>query len=653
MDTNITFSELGIGQELNNALQNIGFTNASPIQERTIPIILDGKDINALAETGSGKTGSFAIPLIEKILSQKDIEHNGIDYIILSPTRELAQQTHSFIMKLASGLNISSACLIGGESIEKQKEVLESNPYFLVATPGRLCDLTKQKSINLSGVKGIVFDEADRLFDMGFKKDIEFVLKGVPETRQLIMVSATTNMDVLQTAYKFRSHPEEVRLNEDSLLVDNIDHSLAMLSNDEKMPYLVNLLENHKDTYALVFCNTQIQTHVVAEWLNKMGHKAKPISGRLPQSKRTKLMEEFRNKEITILVCTDVAARGLDIKDVNLVVNYDLPQEAANYVHRIGRTGRAGKEGMAISLCAHEDCEFLEGIYKLIDTKIPKLDINDEDFATNLCPKPHIDFKTLKVKSDQKNERSKDRKKDKNHKDNKVETKNYAAKVVTPTKFNPFVQSEANNRDSRFFVKTSSSKEDVIKGALGYFQIKDESLCVTEVIKKGRKKFFFFGERKDTYQVSLFPNYKKILSPFLIEIIKLARLNLYVKVFYKEPTIKIVFSGNDERLLTRNNNELLRSIEQIAKLYLSSKITLDRSIKINVSSPDSKNQEKDLLSLADKLKSKVIKTGLPVQMKPLNAAERRLVHQHLGDDKKVQTNSIGEGRLKKIEISLR
>ncbi len=711
MDTQVAFTEFGLSTPLIESLQNIGFKQASAVQEITITPILEGKDIFAQAETGSGKTGSFAIPIIEQIIRSRAEGAEDTLYIILSPTRELAQQTDKVFTQIGSPLGIHSVCLIGGENIEKQRELLKKKPTILVATPGRLCDLTKQKDIDIKNTKAIVFDEADRLFDMGFKKEIEYILSRVNDQRQLIMVSATSNMDVLRTAYKFRSHPVELKLNEDSLLVDHIDHSIAMVDAKEKMPLLVKILRDHENAYALIFCNTQMQTHMVAEWLIIMGFKAKPISGRLPQNKRTRLMEEFRNKDVTILVCTDVAARGLDIKDVNLVINYEMPIEAANYVHRIGRTGRAGKEGRAVSFCAHEDCQHLDAIYELIGSQIPKLRLKDDDFATDIAPRPYIDAKTLSVverKDRSERSRHEDKRDRKERPERKPREKSATAKperellpAYTPKSKLPFVASEQTG-DQRLFFITTTKKEDADKAALGYFQVLDDSLLEAEIVKQSARKFFFFGPRNTTYKYTLKPIYKKLITPYVSDILAMARLELNVNVSFNSPNIQVNFSGHDERLMARNGFELLRAFEQIIKVFLTQKIQLPGNVKLHVnldskmkSSDDSraprkntraerpergdrgsrdKNQnreraprgdrpnrrremdpkeEKALIDMTIKAKEEVISGKSPILLRPLKAYERRIVHKQLEGDEVVKSTSIGDGREKQIEISLR
>jgi superfamily II DNA/RNA helicase len=646
MTTPKSFIDFNLNENLIASLNKAGFENATPIQDMTIGPILEGKDIFAQAETGSGKTGSFTIPVLELILRKASTEEEickAPQYVVLSPTRELAQQTHKVFSQFGKDLGIKSVCIIGGEDIKKQESALVGGARVLVATPGRLSDIVKQKIVDLSKCKGFIFDEADRLFDMGFKKDIEFALNNVAKDRQLIMVSATSNLDVLNTAYKFHSQPLELKLNEDSLLVDHIDHQIAMISKDEKMAFLVNQLRAKEDAYAIVFCNTQYQTHSVAEWLKAMKFKAKPISGRLAQNKRTRLMEEFRNKEVTILVCTDVAARGLDIKDVNFVVNYDIPQEAANYVHRIGRTGRAGKAGSAISFCAFEDCEYLDPIYELIQSTIPKVDIEESDFATDLCKRPYIDSKTLQVS--ERPGAKKPRTKTEKPKYEKRERKKRPESEVSARANMPRI-------DKRVFEIISSNKLMADKEAMAFLGLSDEHLLGHKVLEQGRKKYFLFGERKNKYKYFIKPIYKRILTPFLIDVIKKAKLNLTVRVSFKEPYLRVNFSGKDEKMLLRNENELLFAFDHIVRRYLNQRIMVPRSLKYSVRCfKDSKNQEKAIIEHVKKMMPKVSKET-PILLKSMSPMERRIVHQFISENKGYKTTSIGDGKYKKVELSL-
>lgn len=608
-------------------------------------------------------------------------EPNTPLWLVISPTRELAQQTDSVFTAIATPIGLTTTCVIGGESIEKQIDLIKTGTHVLVATPGRLADLIKQGEVKLQNVKGVVFDEADRLFDMGFKKEIEFILGKVPKSRQMIMVSATTNLDVLQTAYKFHSQPVELKVESDGLLVDKIDHQLAMVSREEKFALLVGLLRKQEDAYAIVFCNTQFQTHSVAEWLIAMGFKAKPISGRLAQNKRTRLMEDFRAKKTTILVCTDVAARGLDIKKVNLVVNYDLPQEAASYVHRIGRTGRAGEEGLAVSFCAFEDCEYLDPITRMIGNPIPRMELKDEMFASDLCKKPFINRDSLQLEEDTRPGR-KERKPRESSKEMTRDNSKPSPKPKTSDFRNTAVSLDLKPmNDKRTFIIDAESLKAASGEALHYWRLNDEELLGHEMIEQGRKKFIFFGPRRNKYKFYIKPIYKKILTPFIEDIILRAGLDLQVRVSFKEPLLKVTFSGEDEKMLGADNGNLLLSFEHLIKEFLVPRVQPHRGLKLSVRAQndipkrfeqtsgngprahgaprsDFKDRkprvdERSLIALADKLKEELYTKNAPVLMKALSPAERRIVHQHLSEDPKIKTSSIGDGRFKQIEISLR
>jgi superfamily II DNA/RNA helicase len=671
-----SFDSFGLDESLVNALKKHGFTHASAIQAETIKPILDGQDIFALAQTGSGKTGAFVIPLVQLLIKRAD--SHGL-YIILSPTRELAQQTNQVFTDLTQGLGIKSVCLIGGEDIDKQIKHMEE-VQVLIATPGRLNDLCKRKKVDLKNCVALVFDEADRLFDMGFKKEIEYVLNLVPKNRQLIMVSATSNYDVLNTAYKHHSQPLEIQLDQANITVQEIDDLLVMLASNEKMPYLVNLLRTHQDTYAVIFCNTQFQTHLVAEWLRLMGLKAKPISGRLVQNKRTSLMQEFRNKEVLILVCTDVAARGLDIDDVDIVINFDLPNEAANYVHRIGRTGRAGKSGKAISFCAFEDCEQLDAIEEYIKRKINKLNVSDDDFAKDLCQKPYIDAKTLKVV-----DRSQNNKTSKPLPNRQV--KPVAKKIVESVKVQEPVQEkegkpmqEQSYQDKRSFEISTYNKKLADRAAMQYLNISDTELLGYKVVAEGARQFFIFGKRKTTYQYYVKPIYKKLLTPFLEQVFDRMGLDLNFRVSYKDQKVNINIEGEDVSLIKDMRFDLQYAFEQIATIYLSQKIFLSKSVKVfakihsNIlmdkknlkERPETDNRkngslnrssnginEQELIALAEKTKKQILDTNKPVMLKSLNPAQRRIIHQHINSDPKFLSSSVGEGKFKRIEVSLR
>lgn len=657
----------------------------------TIPVILDGKDIFAQAETGSGKTGSFAIPVLEKILREgkEDL------YIVLSPTRELAQQTHKVFSEFGEPIGVTSACVIGGESFQKQKDKIGNGARIIVGTPGRICDLIKQKVIKTKECDCVIFDEADRLFEMGFSKDNEFVLRSVLPTRQIIMVSATNNQELLRTAYKFKSNPVEIKLNADSLTVDSIDQRIAMLGDDEKMPFLVNLLRRDENSYAIIFCNTQYMTALVAEWLAQMDFKVKAISGKLPQSKRTRLLQDFRDRKITILVCTDVAARGLDIKDVNLVINYDLPFEPANYVHRIGRTGRTGKDGLAIGFCGFDDSENFDAIKDYIGMSIPRMKLTNDDFATDLVKKPRINSKTLQPYDQKKEKFDKKEKTSKNEKQvNKTERTKSAEptkKESTPKKEAPVRTKEVKQYD-RFFEVSGQSLKEVEQKALNYFSISETSILKHEVLSKGKKKFWFFGPQEIKYRFKVEPVFRKTLLPFLIRLFKKMGLRVYVDVSYRDEQVSVTFSGDDAGLLKKNRFELHNAVVEIAKSYMRNKISLSSETKFQyrteAQSKDSKNSERgrsnnrdrnnrtdrrgrsqrndrrsrndqdshflsdeQLIEMAEELKSTSMNKKIGAKTKKLHPAQRRIIHLHIEKDGQFSSSSVGDGKFKQVEVT--
>lgn len=616
-------------------LTKLNFTEPTQIQEKTLEILLEGKDLFAQAETGSGKTLAFSIPIIHSILQNKT---QGIHSLIICPTRELSQQITSVIEVLTKDLDIRFACVIGGEDIEKQIQKINDSVNIIIGTPGRICDLLNQGVIKLENLKSIAFDEVDRLFDMGFKKEIDAILQATSESRQLILFSATNNNEVFNTAYRFGGNPVEVKLNEDQLVVDNIDHSMAMVNSAEKMSLLVGILDKNQDSYAMVFCNTQFQTHLVAEWLMKMNYKAKAISGRLPQNQRTKLMEDFREKKITILVCTDVAARGLDIKDITLVINFDLPFEAENYVHRIGRTGRAGEKGIAISFCAYEDCESLDKISELLGTDIPKFNFSDEDLAKKIAAKPYLDKKTLKVIVREKPVRE--------IKKRKFEPKQFKDDVMDISDYKEKESSKCFSIESYDFAQAS-------KKALSHFMLKDKFLLGHDVVKTGAKKYFLFGPRKVEYTFFVKPIFKRLLTPFFIDLFKKMHLQLFVRIAYVNSVVTIHFSGKDINMLFDNNKDLLFALEHLTQKYLYKYFSIASSLKVKMECHDEEDREAYLVKVAKSAKDKVLEAKKPYTLKPLGPSERRVIHHFFQDDQLVKTTSLGDGKFKQIEISLR
>lgn len=670
-----TFEDLKLNSELIEVLNEHNFINPMPVQEKTIPTILDKKDIFALAKTGSGKTGAFLIPLIHLLLEQKNSESsvktNGPSYLIVTPTRELAIQIYDIAVSFGKKFNIKSLKVIGGESAETQKENAKAGFEIVIGTPGRILDLLTQKVFNFKNASGIVFDEVDRLFDMGFKKDIVRIISAFPKDRQLLMFSATTNMEVLNTAYKYHSVPVEIDLGIDTILVDKISQNLFHVGDREKMPLMAYLLKERPDSHTLIFCNTKVETTVISEWLCNQGMKADGIYGNLSQSKRNSLIDRFRNRDISVLVSTDVAARGLDIDDITLVINYDLPQDSSNYVHRIGRTGRAGKHGEAISFCSYEDCAFLDPIEDYIGEKIPTLKLDESMLQIDVGPRPRIKIKRDGTPLPSKNESYKNSKsahakspqrtkreerppihKAQNKKVNTVMNNTTSAHVSGPKRPNP-----------KFFNITTTKFNDAQSQALTFFPINKSEHLRHEITAQGRKAFFIFGARKTTYKFTVKPEYYYYTDVYLHEVLRMMDIDVDFDIEVKDQDIQVSFTGADLALLKENNGAILESLDHLLKKYLGRFIVLGRSFKIYMGREkrDFSNQnrserprkavnEKKLIALADKMKEKFMTKKKPVIINPLSPAERRIIHQHLDGDADVKTSSLGNGRFKKIRI---
>ena len=384
------FSDLDLHSSLQAPIDKLGFTEATPIQEMTMPHILEGRDVAGLAQTGTGKTAAFLLPLMERIvrarlnpdqLSEEDRakrekrmfpEWRANQFIlVLVPTRELAEQVYENALKFVGDTGLRAVSIYGGVAYDKQKEGLRNGCEFVIATPGRLIDLFKEHLVDLKQVRAIVFDEADRMFDMGFKDDMKFILQRVPKERQFMVFSATLNLDVLNTAYQFGANPVEVNVSRDQAKAENVEDKIFHVGQDEKGAHLLSLLRLHKPRQTIVFSNFKMNVPRITQFLNDNGIPTVGISSLLTQSQRNRVMEQFKgDSDRNTLVATDVAARGLDIKGVDMVVNFELPDDPENYVHRIGRTGRAGAKGIAFSLVSDRDVDALSRVEQYLKHKV-------------------------------------------------------------------------------------------------------------------------------------------------------------------------------------------------------------------------------------------------------------------------------------------
>ena len=383
------FKELGLIDELLLAIKQSGFMEPTRIQELTLPLILGGRDLLIEAQTGSGKTACFALPILQQISLNKQIDKKSIQALILTPTRELALQVSGAFYRFGEFLTskVSTLTIIGGESIEQQTRALEDGVDIVVATPGRLLDLIGQKVLNLNDIKFLVLDEADKILDLGFAAELDLVLSEISNKRQNLFFSATYPEKVLEIVKRISISPEHVKIEDDTPTVENIHQRLIEVNKDNRGMLLRHLIVMEKWKNALVFVSSKTAAGNLAEKLKKVGVRAGALHGDLSQPERNKALSDFKEKKIDFLIATDVASRGIDISKLTLVINFDLPRSPADYIHRIGRTGRAGETGLAVTFIGHEDQEHFKLIEKraqvqLVREQIPGFELIGEAIST-------------------------------------------------------------------------------------------------------------------------------------------------------------------------------------------------------------------------------------------------------------------------------
>ena len=368
------FTDLGLNAELLKAVTEAGYTHPTPIQAQAIPIVLQGHDVMGGAQTGTGKTAGFTLPLLQRLsrhaTSSPSPAKHPVRALILAPTRELAMQVYENVKTYSKYVPLRSVCIYGGVDMKPQIAELKEGREIVVATPGRLLDHVEQKTVNFSQVEVLVLDEADRMLDMGFIPDIKRILSLLPSTRQSLLFSATFSNEIKKLADSMLKQPKLIEVARRNQVNDTITHQVHPVSADNKRHLLLHLLKEHDLKQVLVFTGTKFGTSRLATWLDRQGIKADAIHGDKSQQQRTQALDAFKAGTVQVLVATDVAARGIDIDDLPHVINYELPHTAEDYVHRIGRTGRAGKKGNAISLVAPEEKGRLDDIEKLIKFKI-------------------------------------------------------------------------------------------------------------------------------------------------------------------------------------------------------------------------------------------------------------------------------------------
>ena len=362
-----TFNELGLNPSIISALHSEGFDSPTDIQSRAIPLILSGKDLIGLSQTGTGKTLAFALPIIEKVTSERYVQA-----LILCPTRELAEQIlFEFRKIIAKNSGLRAVALYGGTDMQRQIYALKRGANIVIGTPGRVLDHISRKTLKLGMVNTVVLDEADEMLNMGFRSDIESILKQTPLERQTIMFSATMSKDIMQLTKNYMNSPETIQVGTPNATISSIRQSYFICPKDKKKRALHALLTELPRGRTIIFCNTKKMVDSVQVYLRKMGFMALALHGDMPQNVRKKVMAEYKSEPNNILVTTDVAARGIDVKDIISVINFDLPQNNEYYIHRVGRTGRAGKEGNAYTLLnTPEQVKELQEIEKKTKSKI-------------------------------------------------------------------------------------------------------------------------------------------------------------------------------------------------------------------------------------------------------------------------------------------
>ncbi|MHC3129997.1 MAG: DEAD/DEAH box helicase [Candidatus Bathyarchaeota archaeon] len=364
------FEDLPLTPEIMKGIEELGFTDLFPIQAQAIIPLLEGKDVIGQAQTGTGKTAAFGIPMVERV--NPNIKR--VQGLVLAPTRELAIQVAQHISRFGRYSSLKVLPVYGGEPINKQIRALERGVHIVVGTPGRLIDHLRRGTLNLSSTKVVVLDEADRMLDMGFIDDINYILSKVPKDRQLSLFSATIDRSVMNVCHRYMKNPEKILVSKDEIALTQLNQYYMVVNPRSKLEYLLGILKHNNMGKAIIFCNTRRGTDWLAHKLNRYGYDAKSLHGGFTQSQRDRVSNAFRNGKLKLLIATDVAARGLDIQGITHIINYDIPLDALVYFHRIGRTARMGNDGTAITLVGYGEMAELNKIKTLTKTNIEELE---------------------------------------------------------------------------------------------------------------------------------------------------------------------------------------------------------------------------------------------------------------------------------------
>lgn len=367
----MSFNSLGLSESLLKAVNKKGYTQPSPIQQKAIPLILERKDVLASAQTGTGKTAGFVLPILQILSESAPLSRRPIRSLVLTPTRELAAQVYENVKEYSEFIDFRSTVIFGGVNQKPQVNTIRNGVDLLVATPGRLLDLHNQKLLSLASVEIFVLDEADRMLDMGFLKDIQRIIALLPNKRQNLMFSATFSHDIKKLANTILNHPVAVEATPENITAEKVEHRVIRVDKGQKTELTIKLITEGDWKQVLIFTRTKHGANKLCEKLTKSGVSSAAIHGNKAQNARTAALDGFKKGTIRVLVATDIAARGLDIPLLPHVINFELPNISEDYVHRIGRTGRAGASGEALSLVDHEELDYLRGIEKLLSHKIP------------------------------------------------------------------------------------------------------------------------------------------------------------------------------------------------------------------------------------------------------------------------------------------
>ncbi len=382
------FESLGLCNNILKAIKNEGYDSPTPVQELAIPLLIEGRDVLGVAQTGTGKTAAFALPVLEKLSFGKPQGKRNIRALILSPTRELAAQIDQRFYVYSKYMDVRHKVIFGGVSQKPQVQSLRKGIDVLVATPGRLLDLIQQGYVDLNHVEFFVLDEADRMLDMGFIRDIKKILKILPRNRQNLLFSATMPSSIADLANSFLNNAEMIDLSPEEITVERIDQAVLFVRKEDKIKLIIDIIKENQVERGIIFTRTKHGANKLVKKLDRANISALAIHGNKSQGARTRALSQFKSGSTPLLVATDIASRGIDVDDVSHVFNYDLPNEPESYVHRIGRTARAGKSGSAYAFCDDSESGYLVGIERLIGKKIPVIDDHPYHFSKAI-PKPN------------------------------------------------------------------------------------------------------------------------------------------------------------------------------------------------------------------------------------------------------------------------